>query len=98
MIEQSKRPLILIGNGVKLSKTTQLIKNFIKKNNLPYACTWGITDLFDSNDMLNAGSFGVAASRYGNFTLQQSDLLLCLGMRLSAQIVGGDPKKFSPNS
>ena len=48
--------------------------------------------------MLNAGSFGVAASRYGNFTLQQSDLLLCLGMRLSAQIVGGDPKKFSPNS
>ena len=98
MIKQSKRPLILIGNGVKLSKTTQLIKNFIKKNNLPYACTWGITDLFDSNDMLNAGSFGVAASRYGNFTLQQSDLLLCLGMRLSAQIVGGDPKKFSPNS
>ena len=47
---------------------------------------------------LNAGSFGVAATRYGNFALQKADLILCIGIRFGTQIVGGDPKKFSPKS
>ncbi len=98
LFEKSKRPLLILGNGIRLSNSTNLVKKFIKKYNLPYTCSWGISDLFNTNDNLNAGSFGVAATRYGNFTLQKADLICCIGTRLGTQAVGGDPKKFSPSS
>jgi len=98
LIKNSKRPLILIGSGVKLSNSGQLIKKLIKKNKIPYSCSWGAADMFMTGEKLNAGSIGVAATRNGNFVLQKADLLLCLGVRFSTQIVGGDPNKFAPNA
>jgi len=98
LIKNAKRPLVLIGSGVKLSNSKDLITKFIKKNKIPYACSWGAADLFSSKDPLNAGSFGVAATRNGNFALQKADLLICLGIRFNTQIVGGNPKNFSPKS
>jgi len=98
MISRSKKPLVLLGYGVKLSNSTNIVKKFIKRNNLPYACTWGAAGDYKTSDVLNAGSFGVAATRFGNFSLQQADLLICLGIRFGTQIVGADPKKFSPHS
>ena len=98
LLENSKRPLLLIGNGVKLSKSQSLIKKFIKVYKIPYACSWAAVDDFRSDDSLNAGTFGVAATRFGNFAVQNSDLLLCLGLRLSAQIMGSNKHTFSPNS
>jgi acetolactate synthase I/II/III large subunit len=98
LLENSKRPLLLIGNGVKLAKSQSLIKKFIKVYKIPYACSWAAVDDFRSDDSLNAGTFGVAATRFGNFAVQNSDLLLCLGLRLSAQIMGSNKHTFSPNS
>ena len=98
LLENSKRPLLLIGNGVKLSKSQSLIKKFINVYKIPYACSWAAVDDFRSDDSLNAGTFGVAATRFGNFAVQNSDLLLCLGLRLSAQIMGSNKHTFSPNS
>ena len=98
LFEKSNRPLLILGNGIRLSNSTNMVKKFIKKYNLPYTCSWGISDLFNTNDNLNAGSFGVAATRYGNFTLQKADLIFCIGTRLGTQAVGGDPKKFSPGA
>lgn len=98
LLLKSKRPLFILGNGIRLSKSVNIIKKFIKKNKIPYACSWGAADLFSSKDRLNAGSFGVAATRYGNFTVQKADLIFCIGTRLGTQAVGGDPTKFSPNS
>ena len=98
LIENSKRPLILIGNGVKISKSQELAKKFIKKTNIPFACSWATVDEFSSNDHLNAGTFGVAATRFGNFAIQNSDLLLCLGLRLSPQIMGAKKEAFAPKA
>ena len=98
LLKNSKRPLILIGNGVKLSNSQSLVKKFIKKNKIPFACSWATIDEFQSNDYLNSGIFGVAATRYGNFAIQNSDLILCLGLRLSSQIMGSNQFSFSPNA
>ena len=57
-----------------------------------------LQNFFSTNDKLNSGTFGVAASRFGNFTIQNSDLIICLGLRLSSQIVGGNIKNFAPNA
>jgi acetolactate synthase-1/2/3 large subunit len=98
LLKKSHRPLLVIGNGVKISKSEDLIKKIIKKTNIPFVPTWACVDMFNSDDKLNAGTFGVAATRHGNFAVQNADLLLILGARLSPQLMGSNPLKFSPNS
>ena len=97
-LEKSERPLLVIGNGVKLSMAENLIKKIVKKNQIPFVTTWAAVDMFKHNHKLNAGTFGVAATRYGNFAIQNSDLLVFLGARLSPQIVGSNIDIFSPKS
>ena len=97
-LEKSERPLLVIGNGVKLSMAENLIKKIVKKNQIPFVTTWATVDIFKHNHKLNAGTFGVAATRYGNFAIQNSDLLVFLGARLSPQIVGSNIDIFSPKS
>ena len=47
---------------------------------------------------MNAGTFGVAATRYGNFAIQNADLLISLGCRLNTQITGSNLKSFAPKA
>jgi acetolactate synthase-1/2/3 large subunit len=98
IIEKSKKPIFIIGNGVKISKSINQIKKILKKTKIPYSPTWATMDCFDKNDKYNIGSFGVYAPRYGNFLIQSSDLLVILGSRLSATLIGGDPKLFAPKA
>ncbi len=98
LLEESKKPLLIIGHGVKLSNSEEKLKKFIYKNDLPFLTTWACLDMFEFKDKLNAGTFGVAATRNGNFAIQESDLLIFLGARMSPQILGSNPKKFSPKS
>jgi len=98
LINSSKRPLILVGNGCLLSNSIKKIKNLINKYKIPYAASWATLHCFSSKDKLNSGTFGVAASRYGNFAVQKADLIICLGLRLSSQIIGGNIKNFAPKA
>ena len=81
-----------------MSNSILEIKKFIKINKIPYTATWAAMHCFSTADAINAGSFGVAATRFGNFALQKADLILFLGTRLSTQIVGGNLKNFAPNA
>jgi len=98
MMQKSNKPLIIIGNGVQSSKSLNSVKRLIKKFQIPYACTWATAHHFLTTDKLNSGVFGVAATRFGNFTLQTADLIIFLGTRLSSQIVGADLSKFAPKA
>ena len=98
LIKDSKRPIIIAGYGITLSKSAKLVKKFAKNTNIPYLYTWASADQFNFNDKLNAGSFGVAATRAGNFSLQNSDLIIGLGVRLSPSIVGANPNLFAPKA
>ena len=88
LVLNSKRPVIILGNGVKISNTQQDFYSIIKKNKIPFSTTWATTDLFNINDDLNIGSFGVYATRYGNFAIQNSDLLIILGSRMNGTQIG----------
>ena len=87
-----------MGHGINLSNTKKELKNFISKTGIPYLPSWATLDLFPYNDKLNAGTFGVAATRYGNFTVQNCDLLISLGCRLNTQITGSNIKSFAPSA
>jgi len=95
LIEKSKRPLIIPGYGVTLSNTSVEIKNLIKKTGIPYAPSWATVDLFSYKDVNFAGTFGVAATRFGNFAVQNADLIIVLGCRLNTQLTGSDISTFA---
>ena len=98
LIKKSKRPLIVVGHGVNLSNTKKELYKFISKTGIPFSPSWATVDLFSSEDKMNAGTFGVAATRYGNFAIQNSDLIISLGCRLNTQITGSNLKSFAPRA
>jgi acetolactate synthase-1/2/3 large subunit len=98
LVSKAKRPIIILGHGINLSNTKKELKNFISKTGIPYLPSWATLDVFPYNDKLNAGTFGVAATRYGNFTVQNCDLLISLGCRLNTQITGSNIKSFAPSA
>ena len=98
MIENSRRPLVLIGNGVHISKAEKRFINFLKKTNLPFTSTWNASDIVPSNHKLYFGRPGLFGNRIANFAVQSCDLLLIIGSRLSVPITGYQMKNFSPLS
>lgn len=98
LISQAKRPLIVTGNGIHSSNTESVFKELINKLQIPAISTWTSKDLFDWNDPLFVGNFGLLGERAGNFAVQKADLLLILGSRLSIPNTGYRTELFSPNS
>ena len=78
----AKRPLVLAGNGIHISKTEQEFKKFVQ--DVPYVVSFFGIDLGDSY----VGKVGLIGNRSGNFAIQNCDVLLCLGCRLSKSITG----------
>ena len=50
MLKNSNRPLILVGNGVHISKAEKEFLNFLKKTNIPFVSTWNASDIVPSNN------------------------------------------------
>lgn len=95
LINKAKRPVIILGAGVKIAKARKAIREFVEKLNIPVAVTWGGIDLLPYNHPLLIEGFGVAANRAGNFAVQNSDLILSLGSRLDTRQIGGKPETFA---
>ena len=97
-INKSKNPIILAGNGIRLSKGYDLFKDIISKLKIPVQLTWKTVDFLDENDPLNFGRPGSVSSRYANIILQNCDLLLCIGTRLDLPTVAYSYPNFAPNA
>ena len=98
IINNSKRPLILIGNGVHINKAEKKFISFLNKSRIPFLSTWNASDILPSNHQLYFGRPGLFGNRIANFAIQSCDLLLILGSRLSVPITGYQMKNFSPHS
>jgi len=94
----AKKPLILLGHGVKSGKIEQTLKLFLEKNNIPVSLTWPMTDFFHYENKLNAGRPGVVAKRSANFIIQKADFILSLGSRLDRIVTAFNPENFGRNA
>jgi acetolactate synthase-1/2/3 large subunit len=97
-LKNSKRPLLLIGHGVRLSNSVNEIKELVDKLNIPFVVSWGGFDIISHDHELFVGDVGVYGSRGGNFAIQNCDLLISIGSRLDTRQTGGDLKTFSRDS
>ncbi|WP_455089723.1 thiamine pyrophosphate-binding protein [Peptoanaerobacter stomatis] len=98
LINNSQRPLILMGNGVYLSGKTKELLDFIQEYNIPTLLTWKVIDAMEYENKLNFGCPGIMGMRYSNFILQNSDLLLIFGSRLDNSITAYNINNFAKNA
>lgn len=97
-INESSRPLIVIGGGIHSSNSEQLVRNFAEASGIPVVSTWGANDIFRYDEDLYIGNFGILGNRIPNFAIQKADLLIILGTRLSIPNIGYQTELFSPHS
>jgi acetolactate synthase-1/2/3 large subunit len=98
LLSEAKKPVIVTGNGVHLSQSELIFNELKDKLQIPVVSTWTSKDLMSQNDPLYVGNFGLLGERAANFTIQNADLLLVLGSRLSIPNVGYQSHLFSPKS
>jgi acetolactate synthase-1/2/3 large subunit len=91
----SERPLLMIGNGVRLAGAEALLQETLRLLGVPVATTWVAMDLIGNDDPLFVGRPGTVASRGANFTLQNCDFLLAIGARMDLAIVGYAPENMA---
>jgi acetolactate synthase I/II/III large subunit len=94
-ISHSKRPVILAGGGVRLSGAYDEFINLIEKLGIPVVTAWNAHDLVWDTHPLYAGRPGTVGNRAGNFTVQNSDLILILGSRLNIRQVSYNWDSFA---
>jgi acetolactate synthase-1/2/3 large subunit len=92
LIKNAKRPVLVVGNGVRLSGATQRLKELADLLNWPILPSWAYADFMHKNRI---DLFGVYGNRGANFTVQNSDLILAIGTRLDTRMTGSNPKQFA---
>lgn len=95
LISASKRPVILLGGGIRLSKTVEKAMELVDSLKIPVVTSWSGFDVIPYNHPRLVGQFGVYGSRGANFAIQNADLFLSLGSRLDTRQTGGKPSTFA---
>jgi len=95
LLNASKRPIIIAGNGVRLSHTENAFKDFVRQHHIPVTFSYLSIDLLPSDDPLCVGRLGTKGDRAGNFAVQNADLVLVLGSRLSVALTGFEYNLFA---
>jgi len=95
LIQQAKRPLIMAGNGIRLSHAEKEFEELILKLKVPFVSSWNTRDLLPTSNILYAGLIGVAGQRGGNLAIQNCDLLLSIGSHLCIGLTGTNFNAFA---
>ena len=82
IIKNSQRPVILLGNGVRLGHAQIDFFKLVEKLNIPIVTSKNANDLIWETHNLYVGRVGSFGQRAANFTIQNSDLLISLGSRI----------------
>lgn len=88
LINEAKKPLVLVGQGVELGNAQQEVREFIEKADAPAGCTLLGLSALPSNHPLNVGMLGMHGSYAANVKTQECDLLIAIGMRFDDRITG----------
>ncbi|WP_026499078.1 thiamine pyrophosphate-binding protein [Butyrivibrio sp. WCD2001] len=97
-ISKAKRPLIMAGQGVRLSGAVKEFREFIANYDIPVVNTRMGIDSIATDDVHYVGRCGNHGDRASHFALQTCDVLLVFGCRLAPNATGYDVSKFSQQS
>ena len=88
LLLESRRPVIIAGNGIRLAGLQEDFIRFIETHRIPAVTTkLGFDLIYDAHELL-AGRIGTYGQRAGNFVVQNADFVLVLGSRLAFTTTG----------
>lgn len=82
-LNRAERPVLLAGNGIRLSGAIKEFEELVEALGIPVLTTWNGIDLIEETHPLYFGRPGGLGHRYANFIQQNSDLFLSIGARLN---------------
>lgn len=97
-LQESERPVFLLGNGIKVSNKRKITKDVIDRVQIPCVTSMLAFDIFNSNERYYYGFVGAYGHRAANFVLAKSDLVIALGSRMDIRQVGAKRENFAPGS
>lgn len=96
LLSEAKKPLIWAGGGVRSAGAADLLRQVAHKHRIPVVVSRAGIDVMPSDDTLFVGRPGAYGDRASHFAIQQCDLLLVLGCRLSVSSIGYYPNHLAP--
>lgn len=97
-LKAAKRPLVLLGTGVRLADAKEDALRFLESAQLPVVTAWNAHDLVPDDNALFCGRPGTVGTRGGNFAVQNCDLLLVLGCRMNIRMISYTKFEFAKNA
>ena len=94
-IKNAKRPVFHAGYGIRLSGGYDSFRNVLEKLNIPVVTYWNAVDLIEDEHPLYCGRAGNMGDRPGNWAIQNADLILAVGTRISIRQVGYNWKTWA---
>ena len=88
LLNAAKRPVILAGRGVLLSRAMRTFEQFVRTSNIPVAMTLLGIGCFPATDPMNLGMMGMHGEAWVNTAIQEADLLIAVGMRFDDRVTG----------
>jgi len=95
LLKKSERPVIVAGQGIRLAKAVTEFRKMVERFQVPVVTSKLGIDLLPSDHPLFIGRIGNKGDRPGNMTVQNSDLVLSVGCRLSVSSTGHEYKSFA---
>lgn len=94
-ITSAKRPVFHAGYGIRLSGAYDVFRTVAEKLNIPVVTYWNAVDLIEDDSPLYCGRAGNMGDRPGNWAIQNADLILAVGTRISIRQVGYNWKTWA---
>ena len=94
-LRSAERPVILVGGGVRLADAHDDVRELGRRLKIPCFPTWNALDIISSDYEYYGGRVGTYGGAGRNFGIQNSDLLLSIGSRISGRITGGNVQSFA---
>lgn len=98
LLHKSERPLVLLGNGIRLAGAVSEAREFYEALGAPVVTSWNGVDLIEDEHPLFYGRPGSVGHRHANFIQQNADLVLTVGSRLNLLSTGYNYADFLGNA
>ena len=95
LVAKAKRPVFHAGYGIRLSGGYEAFRKAAEKLNIPIVTYWNAVDLVEDDHPLYCGRAGNMGDRPGNWAIQNADLILAVGTRISIRQVGYNWKTWA---
>ena len=86
-VKLSRKPLVIVGNGIVWGKAIKKLSTFASKTWVPIATTFHSKGIISESDKLNLGIVGLRGTSLANYAYENSDCILVLGARLSERTI-----------